>query len=67
MQLRYGAPGTSNYVLVTPLSLDRMSLLTLYFPKETDEYRTFVEVADTIDGAISCDEYSDEMLMVDMS
>ncbi|KAL6329424.1 hypothetical protein AAG906_018063 [Vitis piasezkii] len=34
---------------------------------ETDEYGTSVEIADTIDGAIPRDEYSDEMLMVDMS
>ena len=60
-------PSTSISVLVTLSSPDRMSLLTFYFPKETDEYGTFVEVANTIDGAISCDEYSDEMLMVDMS
>ncbi|KAL6325116.1 hypothetical protein AAG906_022683 [Vitis piasezkii] len=46
------APDTSTSILVTPPSPDRMSLLTLYFLEETDEYGT---------------SYSDEMLMVDMS
>ncbi|KAL6348330.1 hypothetical protein AAG906_005630 [Vitis piasezkii] len=62
-----GALGTSTSVLVTPPSLDHTSLLTLYFPEETNEYETSVEIADTIDEAILRDEYSDEMLMVDMS
>ncbi|RVW59836.1 hypothetical protein CK203_098456 [Vitis vinifera] len=34
---------------------------------ETDEYETFVEIANMIDEIVSHDEYSDEMLMVDMS
>ena len=67
MRLSDGAPGTSTFVLVTPPSLDRTCLLTLYFPKETDEYGTSVEIADMIDGVIPRDEYNDEMLMVDMS
>ena len=62
-----GAPGTSTSVLVTPPSPDRTSLLTLYFPDETNKYETSVEIAGTIDGAIPRDEHSDEMLMVDMS
>ena len=41
--------------------------MTFYFPEETDEYRASVKIADMIDGVIPCDEYSDEMLMVDMS
>ena len=44
-----------------------MSLLTLYFPKGTHEYGTFVEITSMIDGVILHDEYNDEMLMVDMS
>ena len=39
----------------------------LYFLEKTDEYGTSVEIVDMIDGAILHDEYSDEMLMVDMS
>ena len=62
-----GALNTSTFVLVTCPSLDHMSLLTLYFPKGTDEYGTFVEIAGMIDGVIPHDEYNDEMLMVDMS
>ena len=62
-----GAPGTSTSILVTPPSPDHTSLLTLYFPEETDEYETFVEIVDIIDGVIPRDEYSDEMVMVDLS
>ena len=39
----------------------------LYFPEETDEYETFIEITDIIDEAILHDEYNDEMLMVDTS
>ena len=67
LQLNDRALGTSTSVLVSPLFLDYMSLLTLYFLEETDEYGIFVEIADMIDGVIPRDEYSDEMLMVDMS
>ena len=67
LQLSDRAPDTSTSILVTPSFLDSTSLLTLYFPEENDEYGTFVEIANTIDGAISRDEYYDEMFMVDMS
>ena len=67
LQLSDGAPSTSTSVLVTLPFSDHMSLLTLYFPEETNEYGTSAEIADTIDEAILRDEYSDEMLMVDMS
>ncbi|RVW98262.1 hypothetical protein CK203_034326 [Vitis vinifera] len=61
------APGTSTSILVISLSLDCTSLLTLYFLEETDEYGTSIEITDMIGDAIPRDEYSDEMLMVDMS
>ena len=67
LQLSDKASDTSTSILVTPSFLDSTSLLTLYFPEENDEYGTFVEIANTIDGAISRDEYYDEMFMVDMS
>ncbi|KAL6340025.1 hypothetical protein AAG906_038860 [Vitis piasezkii] len=51
-------------MLVTSLSLDRSSLLTLYFPEKTNEYGASVEIADMIDGIIPRDEYSDEMFML---
>ncbi|KAL6343150.1 hypothetical protein AAG906_020939 [Vitis piasezkii] len=57
-----GAPSTSTSVLVTLPFSDHMSLLTLYFPEETNEYGTSAEIADTIDWAI-LRQYSDEMLM----
>ena len=53
--------------MVTPPSLDYTILLTLYFLEETDEYGTSVEITNIIYGAIPRDEYSNEMLMVDMS
>ncbi|RVW21862.1 hypothetical protein CK203_109670 [Vitis vinifera] len=67
LQLSDGAPSTSTSILVTPPSPDCTSLLMLYFPEETDEYETFIEITDIIDEAILHDEYNDEMLMVDMS
>ena len=57
LQLSDGALGTSTSVLVTSLSPDRIRLLTLYFLEETDEYGTFVKIADMIDEVIPCDEY----------
>ena len=67
MQLSDGAPDTFASVLVTSPSPNHASLLTFYFPGETDEYGTSVEIADMIDEAILHDEYSDEMLIVDIS
>ena len=67
LQLSDKAPGTSTSILVISLSLDCTSLLTLYFLEETDEYGTSIEITDMIGDAIPRDEYSDEMLMVDMS
>ncbi|KAL6319593.1 hypothetical protein AAG906_020670 [Vitis piasezkii] len=63
LQLGDEAPGTSTSILVTPLFPNHTSLLALYFPKETDEYGTSVEIADMIDEVILRDEYSYEMLM----
>ena len=65
-QLSDEALGTSTSVLVAP-SPDYTSLMTLYFPNETNEYGTSIKIVDMIDGVIPRDEYSDEMLMVDMS
>ena len=67
LQLSDKAPDTSTSILVTPPSPDRTSLLTLYFPEETDEYGTSVEITCMLYVAIPREEYSDEMLMVDMS
>ena len=67
MQLSDGTLDISTSVLVTPLSPDHTSLLTLYFPKKTDEYGTSIEIVGMIDGAILGDKYSDELIMVDMS
>ena len=67
LQLSDGTLDISTSVLVTPLSPDHTSLLTLYFPKKTDEYGTSIEIVGMIDGAILGDKYSDELIMVDMS
>ena len=50
LQLSDAGPSTSTSILVTPPFSDHTSLLTLYFPKETDEYGTSVEITDTIEG-----------------
>ncbi|RVW92537.1 hypothetical protein CK203_039456 [Vitis vinifera] len=36
--------------------------MTLCFPYEIDEHRTFFEIGDMVDGAVPRDEYVDEML-----
>ena len=67
LQLSDGASSTSTSVLVTPPSPDHTSLLTIYFPNETDKYGITIEISSKIDGVIRHDEYNDEMLAVDMS
>ncbi|KAL6350237.1 hypothetical protein AAG906_004182 [Vitis piasezkii] len=67
LQLSDGAPGTSASMLVTLSSLDRMSLMTFYFPDEIDEHRVFAEIGDIVDGVVPHDEYIDEMLAMSMS
>ena len=58
---------TSTSVLVTSSFPGHMSLLTLYFLKDTNEYGASIKIADMIDGTILDDEYNDEMFVVDMS
>ena len=38
-----------------------------YFLKEVDEYGTFIEIGDMVDGVTPHDEYVDEMLAMGMS
>ncbi|KAL6314891.1 hypothetical protein AAG906_029108 [Vitis piasezkii] len=52
LQLSDGAPGTSVSALAVPSSPDRVSLMTLYFPDEVNEYRTFAEIGDIMDETI---------------
>ncbi|RVW60156.1 hypothetical protein CK203_092316 [Vitis vinifera] len=52
LQLSDGAPSTSASTLAASSSLDRMSLMTLYFPDEVDEHGTFAEIGDMIDGIV---------------
>ena len=61
-----GAPGTSTFALAAPSSLDRVSLMTLYFPDEIDEHGTFAEIRDIVDEAMPRDEYVNEMLAMSM-
>ena len=67
LQLSDGAPNTFASALVVPSSLDRMSLMTLYFLDNVDEHGTFFEIEDIVDGAVPHDEYIDEMLVMSMS
>ena len=41
--------------------------MKLYFPEKNDEYGTSLDITSMIDEAIPCDEYNNEMLMVDTS
>ena len=43
-----------------------MSYMTFHFPDEIDEYGTFAEIEDTVDGAIPYDEYINEMLVMSL-
>ena len=67
LRLSDGAPGTSTAALTTPASLNRMSLMTLYFPYEIDEHGTFVEVGDIVDRVAPHNEYTVEMLALNLS
>ena len=53
--------------LTVPSFPDYISLLMFYFLKEVDEYGTFIEIGDMVDGVIPHDEYVDEMLAMGMS
>ena len=66
-QLSDGVPGTLTSALTTPSFLDRISLMTLYFPDEIDEHATFVEIRDIVDEVMPRDEYVDKMLTMIMS
>ncbi|KAJ9675277.1 hypothetical protein PVL29_024295 [Vitis rotundifolia] len=48
---------TSASALATPSSPNCVSLMTLCFPDEIDEHKTFAEVGDIMDGAVPHDEY----------
>ena len=67
LRLSDGAPGPSTSMLITSSSPDRLSLMTLCFPDEANEYKTFAEVGDIVDGAMPRDEYVDEMLVMSLS
>ncbi|RVW86459.1 hypothetical protein CK203_042219 [Vitis vinifera] len=48
----HSAPSTSASTLAASSSLDRMSLMTLYFSDEVDEHGTFAEIGNMIDGIV---------------
>ena len=62
-----GVLDTSTSALAAPSFLDRMSLMTLYFPNEIDEHETFAEIENIVDGSVPYDKYIDEMLAMSMS
>ena len=41
--------------------------MTLCFPDEIDDHRTFAEIGHVVDGAVPRDEYVDEMLVMSLS
>ena len=55
LQLSNGAPDTYASTLVAPSFLDRMSLMTLYFPDKVDEHETFFKNGDMMDGVVPHD------------
>ena len=59
LQLCGGAPDTST-TLITPPSLKRSSVLTIFFPDEIADYGG-------IDGVISSDDYDEELLRMVIS
>ncbi|RVW58067.1 hypothetical protein CK203_116566 [Vitis vinifera] len=56
LQLSDGAPSTSTSALAAPSSLDRISLMTLYFQDEIDEHGIFSEIRDIIGPALEVTE-----------
>ena len=59
--------GISASALIVPSSPYHMSFMTLYFPDEIEEHRTFSEIGDIVDEVVLHDEYIDEMLAMSMS
>ena len=53
--------------MVAPLSLDHTSLLNLCFPKEIDDYRMIIKLANMMDKFVPHDEYIDDMDMMDIN
>ncbi|KAL6336056.1 hypothetical protein AAG906_003683 [Vitis piasezkii] len=60
-------PSTSTFALAALSSLDRMSLMTFYFPNEIDEHGTFAKIGDIMDEVVPHDEYVDKMLAISMN
>ena len=67
LQLSDRAPGPSTSALIAPPFPNRTSLMTLCFPDEIDEHRTFAEIGDIVDGVVPRDEYVEEMLAMSLS
>ena len=67
LQLSDGAPNTSFPMVITPISLDRVSLLSLCFPEEIIDDGVIVDPTEMIDGVVPHDEYREEMDMMTVS
>ena len=52
--------------MVALLSLDHSSLLNLCFPKEIDDYRMIIKLANMMDELVPHDEYIDDMDVMDI-
>ncbi|RVW67758.1 hypothetical protein CK203_065011 [Vitis vinifera] len=64
LQLSDGAPNTSFPMVITPISLDRVSLLSLCFPEEIIDDGVIVDPIEMIDGVVPHNKYRDEIDMM---
>ena len=67
LQLSDGAPNTSFPMVITPISLDRVSLLSLCFPEEIIDDGVIVDPIEMIDGVVPHNKYRDEIDMMTVS
>ncbi|KAL6348227.1 hypothetical protein AAG906_003093 [Vitis piasezkii] len=67
LQLSDGAPSASVSMVITPMSPNRASILSLCFPKEITNDGVVVDPTKMIDGVVPHDEYRDEMDMMTVS
>ena len=61
------APDSSFPMVITPISLDRVSLLSLCFPEEIIDDGVIVDPIEMIDGVVPHNKYRDEIDMMTVS
>ena len=67
LQLSDGVPSISASMAITPLFVNRASLLSLCFLEEVIDDGVVVDPIEMIDGVVPHDEYRDEMDMMTVS